>query len=471
MSINIGNDIGLSDGVIIGIQPLGAPTNVVATSTINNVTVSFTAPIENGGTPIRKYIVTSDPPGVVGVVTQSGSGSVVIPVTSFTYDISYTFVVSAVNDIGVGPGTGSNSIIARVPPGSYSYLTAGSYSWVAPQGVTAVSVVAVGGGGAGGGNGGDSYFVSTSVVKGGGGGSSGGTFVGDGGGNGGNAGSGLSSFTGAYAPGGAGGAGGYSGNGGNGTTFTGRFCYHGYPAIRGCIATSGSGGGGGGGGGGLVGGYSYFYGCGICAYAWCSGSSSYNAVGGGGGVSLYGQGGSGGGGGGGGTNGPGGGGSGGASGGSRCQPGGSGTCISAGSYGPSYPWTAQGCPTYCSYYGRNLYYYHLPTNTSGSGWSGPAGYSPYSATFGGGGGGGLGGGGGGSKCASSSGSGGGLGYKNNYAVTPGNSYIVVVGSGGAGGNCGRGGTYGRGGSGGAGGVRILWPGQLRSFPSTCVSTP
>ena len=35
------------------------------------------------------------------------------------------------------------------PPGSQSYTTAGTYSWVAPSGVTAVSVVVVGGGGGG----------------------------------------------------------------------------------------------------------------------------------------------------------------------------------------------------------------------------------------------------------------------------------------------------------------------------------
>ena len=100
------------------------------------------------------------------------------------------------------------------PPGQDAYTTAGTYSWVAPAGVTRVSVLAVGGGsgggggfttgvfyGTGGGGGlgyknnytvvpassytvvvgdksaanpfgtttaGDSYFVSTAVVKGGG---------------------------------------------------------------------------------------------------------------------------------------------------------------------------------------------------------------------------------------------------------------------------------------------------------------
>ena len=88
-------------------------------------------------------------------------------------------------------------------PGSISYTTSGTYTWIAPSGVTSVSVVAVGAGGGGssgfpgsggglgyknnysvtpgnsytvvvgasvtGGNGGYSYFMSTCVVKGGGG--------------------------------------------------------------------------------------------------------------------------------------------------------------------------------------------------------------------------------------------------------------------------------------------------------------
>lgn len=188
-------------------------------------------------------------------------------------------------------------------PGSQSYTCSGTYTWVAPAGVTSVSVVAVGGGGSGqyngasGGGGGlgyknnysvtpgssytvvvgargitnacgtgtpqagtDSYFVSTGVVKGGGGQAGigytgpGGTYAGDGGGNGG---------TGRII-GGGGGAGGYSGNGGNGG---------GWQNLN---ATAGSGGGGGGGG---------------PANGWttCCGFV-YGAGGGGGGVGILGQG-------------------------------------------------------------------------------------------------------------------------------------------------------------------------------------
>ena len=188
-----------------------------------------------------------------------------------------------------------------VAPGQVAYTSAGTYTWVAPAGVTKVSVVAVGGGGGAsrqgsgysaqgaglgwknditvvpgqsytvvvgaggtkgasigvpGNNGGNSYFISSTVVMGNGGtggnnsGPNGG-YVGDGGGNGGSG----QAHGGSYSAGG-GGAGGYTGNGGAGAT----------PA-SGSTGQAGSGGGGGGGGSAL---------------------SSFG--GGGGGVGIYGQG-------------------------------------------------------------------------------------------------------------------------------------------------------------------------------------
>ncbi len=154
---------------------------------------------------------------------------------------------------GVSQAVFMNQRSFAAPPGQQAYTSAGSYTWVAPSGVTSVSVVAVGGGGsrsggglgyknnisvtpgnsysvvvgAGGtgdispGLGGNSYFLDVCTVKGGagGGGTTAGSYTGDGGGNG-----GLGSFAG-------GGAGGYSGNGG----------------AQGSGAAANSGGGGGGG--------------------------------------------------------------------------------------------------------------------------------------------------------------------------------------------------------------------------------
>jgi hypothetical protein len=60
------------------------------------------------------------------------------------------------------------------------------------------------------------------------------------------------------------------------------------------------------------------------------------------------------------------------------------------------------------------------------------------------------------------GGGGGLGWKNNIAVTPGQSYTVVVGAGGTG-EASSGVNFC--GPGGGGAVRIIW-GTGRAFPST-----
>lgn len=122
----------------------------------------------------------------------------------------------------------------------------------------------------------------------------------------------------------------------------------------------------------------------------------------------------------------------------------------------------------------------------GVGGAGDTGYSVYvtatryrtAATtyYGGGGGGGAFGGGGAVSQVNlafsgyASGGGGGLNYANNLAVTPGNSYTIVVGAGGAAYNSSTSNGYYGGGGGGAGGVRIVWPGTTRQFPSTDVDT-
>ena len=196
---------------------------------------------------------------------------------------------STASPIGYNPGHGYLIITKKVflLGQQQEFITAGTFTWVAPAGVTSVSVVAVGGGGganyAGGGggglgytnnitvtpgqsytvvvggggthapsgstNGGDSYFINATIVKGGGGGAGkqtvtvgypsiggvGGNYFGTGGGSGGAGGNGLGFYGGAA----GGGAGGYSGAGGAGGYASGSYDQLGF---------GGSGGGGGGGG-------------------------------------------------------------------------------------------------------------------------------------------------------------------------------------------------------------------------------
>jgi len=265
---------------------IGTATSASGTS----VSVTFTAPSDVGGDAISSYTAFTS----CGIYTGSGASSPVT-VTGLTTGTPYTFKVIANNVYGPSlPSAVSNSATPAIVYGQQAFTTAGSYSWVAPAGVTKVSVVAVGAGGstgfsggAGGGglgyknnitvvpgnsyavvvgalaginppnpaNGGSSSFINTCTVRGGGGqgpsaggpcylGAAGGTYTGDGGGNGGAGGNG------GYSGGGAGGAGGYSGNGGAGGNSTYYCC-----VFVGTGGSAGSGGGGGGGGGaGITGG-------------------------------------------------------------------------------------------------------------------------------------------------------------------------------------------------------------------------
>jgi hypothetical protein len=263
----------------------GAPT--IGTATVaggTSVSVTFTAPANTGSAAITSYTVTSSPGGLTGTGASSP-----ITVSGLTSGTAYTFTVVATNGAGSSPPSAASNSVTPLAVGQQAFTTAGTFSWVAPSGVTSVSVVAVGGGAGGayywinsgsscsnrfgGGGGGlgyinnysvtpgnsytvvvgaggtgwygscssppssvqgkDSYFVSKGTVSGWGATNRcGGLYNGSGGGYG-----GTGSYNNTYkAGGGGGGAGGYSGSGGNGGVST----FLTYP-------TAGSGGGGGGG--------------------------------------------------------------------------------------------------------------------------------------------------------------------------------------------------------------------------------
>ena len=234
-----------------------APT--IGTATAGNATasVTFTAPANVGGSAITQYYAVSNP----SQITTSGASSP-ITATGLANGTAYTFNVWALNSYGPGAFSAASNSVTPVVQGQEAYITAGTYSWVAPAGVTSVSAVCVGAGGqagltATGGAGGASSFVNTATVRGGGGGGGGGvgtyggggggTFTGTGGGNGGSGGYGSADAR----SGGGGGAGGYSGAGGAGRVNTG--------GLAGAGGAGGAGGGqigdngGGGGGVGILG--------------------------------------------------------------------------------------------------------------------------------------------------------------------------------------------------------------------------
>ena len=93
-----------------------APTITGVTSSISQqVTVSFTAPSNNGGSAITSYTATSNPGGFTGTVSQAGSGS--ITVTGLTNGTAYTFTVTATNSIGTSlPSATSNAVAPAAVP-------------------------------------------------------------------------------------------------------------------------------------------------------------------------------------------------------------------------------------------------------------------------------------------------------------------------------------------------------------------
>ena len=86
-----------------------------ATAGVASATVTWAAPIPNGGPPVTGYVITpylgttAQTPTVVGVVTSA-------VVTGLTNSSEYTFKVAATNEFGVGPqSSASNSVTPTEP--------------------------------------------------------------------------------------------------------------------------------------------------------------------------------------------------------------------------------------------------------------------------------------------------------------------------------------------------------------------
>ncbi len=149
----------------------GAPTSVSGSLVSSGtVSVSFTAPVNNGGSAITSYIVTSSP----GSITATGSTSP-ITVSGLTNGTSYTFTVAAVNGAGTGASSSPSGPVTPIDADltispalsgkttwSFSVdgainITSGSYTITALKNVS-TSVKMWGQGGYGGGSGGSSTY-------------------------------------------------------------------------------------------------------------------------------------------------------------------------------------------------------------------------------------------------------------------------------------------------------------------------
>ncbi len=122
-----------------------APTSIAASGGSSAITVTFAAPTTLNGEVVTSYTVTSS-----GGQTATGPSSP-ITLTGFTSAVDYTFTVVANSASGSSAVSVISSTARLVPPSQQAYTSPGTYSWVAPVGVTKVSVVTVGGGGGSGG--------------------------------------------------------------------------------------------------------------------------------------------------------------------------------------------------------------------------------------------------------------------------------------------------------------------------------
>ena len=94
----------------------GAPTIGPATAGNASATVSYTAPVSDGGSSIFTYTATSNPGGITGSTT---SGPILV--TGLTNGTAYTFTVTATNTVGTSPpSAASNSVTPTASSATYA---------------------------------------------------------------------------------------------------------------------------------------------------------------------------------------------------------------------------------------------------------------------------------------------------------------------------------------------------------------
>lgn len=103
-------------GSVVAARLPGAPANVTAVSGNLSATVTWTAPADNGFSPISSYRVTTQP---ATSTTTGHGGQTTATVTGLANGTAYTFLVTAVNAVGAGPlSTPSAPVSPATTPGA-----------------------------------------------------------------------------------------------------------------------------------------------------------------------------------------------------------------------------------------------------------------------------------------------------------------------------------------------------------------
>ncbi|MDI9239079.1 autotransporter domain-containing protein [Lysobacter sp. LF1] len=111
-----------------------APTIGAATPNNGQVSVAFTAPVNNGGSAITVYTVTSSPGGL----TASGASSPIV-VTGLTNGQSYTFTVTATNAIGTSVASSATAAVTPKTSQTIAFANPGAQNFGATPTLTAIA--------------------------------------------------------------------------------------------------------------------------------------------------------------------------------------------------------------------------------------------------------------------------------------------------------------------------------------------
>ena len=203
---------GVDPGVSV---PQNAPTSLSAVPTTTDVAISFTAPTNDGGSPITNYEYSFNNSTWTALSPIDATSP--ITVSGLTANTAYSVYLRAVNIVGAGPASSATSFTTnKVAPSTVEYLVVAGGG----GGTAGNTGITNGGGGAGsGGSKSTSYSVTAGTpitVTVGGGGTAGNNYIGPLGG-----GTGVTSTFGVSVTGGSGGAQTNSVAGGSGATYTG----------------------------------------------------------------------------------------------------------------------------------------------------------------------------------------------------------------------------------------------------------